>query len=111
MLYDLRTYGCRPGTMARQLGLYAEQGYDAQCRHLGTPLFYGTVETGDVNSYVHLWKFESAADREARRQSLYLDKYWLAYREEGAKLGYQISQNNTLLKPAVFWQPTPILTK
>lgn len=105
MLYDLRTYRCRPGTMPRQLALYAEAGYDAQCRHLGRPLFYGTVETGDVNSYVHLWQYENAANREACRAALYRDPAWRDYRNRGAELGYQVAQENTLLAPAPFWTP------
>lgn len=105
MLFDLRTYRCRPGTMARQLKLYEEGGYAAQCRHLGTPLFYGTVETGDVNSYVHLWAYKDAADREARRAALYGDSDWLDYRNRGADLGYQTEQSNTLLRAASFWMP------
>lgn len=103
MLYDLRTYRCRPGTVAKQLALYAEAGFDAQCCHLGVPLFYGTVETGDVNSYVHLWQYDNAADREARRAALYRDPDWRDYRARGAELGYQIAQENTLLIPAPFW--------
>ncbi len=28
MLYDVRTYTCRPGTLKRHLALYAEHGFD-----------------------------------------------------------------------------------
>ena len=103
MIFDLRTYTVRPGTMAKQLALYEEHGFAAQVRHLGNPLFYGVVETGDVNTYVHLWKYESAADREVRRSALYGDKDWLNYRKLSAEAGYQVSQTNTLLKEAPFW--------
>lgn len=81
MPFDLRTYRCRPGTVARQLELYAASGYQAQCHHLGEPAFYGLVETGDVNSYVHLWRYRDAADRQARRAALYADPEWRACRE------------------------------
>ena len=103
MLFDLRTYRTRPGTIGKQLALYAEEGYDAQRRHLGDPLFYGVVETGDVNAYVHLWQYQDAADRERRRAALYNDPAWVGYREKGAELGYQTEQQNTLLRPAPFW--------
>ncbi len=106
MLFDLRTYRCRPGTIGKQLKLYEELGFRAQSRHLGAPLFYGTVETGDVNSYVHLWAYQDAADREARRAALYADPDWLSYRDRGAELGFQTEQQNTLLRPAPFWSPT-----
>lgn len=105
MLFDLRTYRTKPGTLGKQLDLYARSGFDVQRRILGDPVFYGVVETGDVNSYVHLWQYENAADREARRIELYLDDEWRAYREEGARLGYQTGQTNSLLRPAPFWNP------
>ncbi len=105
MLFDLRTYRVRPGMLAAQFELYAREGYAAQCRHLGAPLFYGSVETGDVNAYVHLWQFRDAADREQRRAALYADEAWLRYRRLSAEAGHQTSQVNTLLRPASFWQP------
>lgn len=105
MLYDLRTYRCRPGTVAAQLAAYAETGFAAQSRHLGQPLFYGTVETGDVNAYVHLWQFADAADRERRRAALYMDEEWVGYRRRSAEAGFQTEQTNMLLKPATFWRP------
>ncbi|NOD85887.1 NIPSNAP family protein [Ruegeria sp. HKCCD6119] len=105
MLFDLRTYRTRPGTLPKQLALYEELGFEAQKRHLGNPAFYGVVESGDVNAYVHLWQYENAADRETRRKALYDDADWLAYRQAGAELGYQTEQHNTLLNPAKFWLP------
>ncbi len=103
MIYDLRTYTVRPGTMAKQLALYEKHGFAAQTKNLGAPLFYGVVETGDVNSYIHLWQYEDAADRELRRSALYADKDWLRYRDLSAQAGYQVSQTNTILKAAPFW--------
>lgn len=104
MLFDLRTYRCRPGTMSAQLQNYARDGYATQTGHLGVPIFYGTVETGDTNAYVHLWQFQDAADRERRRAKLYADKDWLSYRRNSAQHGYQTEQVNILLKPAWFWE-------
>ncbi len=50
MLYDHRTYTCIPGTLKKQMALYEEHGWPIQRRHLGEPLLYGPVETGNVNS-------------------------------------------------------------
>lgn len=105
MLFDLRTYRVRPGTLAGQLEHYERNGHPTQSRYLGEPLFYGVVETGDVNSYVHIWRYNDAADRERRRAALYKDPAWLAYRSRSAELGYQSEQTNMLLKPARFWSP------
>ena len=54
MLYDVRTYTCRPGTITKHMAMYAEFGYDTQRRHLGEPIVYLQTETGDVNSYMHI---------------------------------------------------------
>jgi NIPSNAP len=105
MLFDIRTYRVRPGALTAQLEVYAQEGYAVQCRYLGAPIFYGTVETGDVNAYVHLWRFRDAADRERKRTALYTDQAWLQYRQRSAEAGYQTEQTNTLLRPAPFWRP------
>ena len=50
MLYDVRTYACRPGTIRKHQAWYLEHGFEVQKRHLGDPLVYLLTETGDVNS-------------------------------------------------------------
>ena len=67
MLLDVRTYRCRPGTINAHLALYNEMGKAPQTRHLGQPLAYLKTETGDPNEYVHIWVYENAGDREAKR--------------------------------------------
>ena len=55
MIFDHRTYTVRPGTLAKHLKLYEEYGLAAQKRHLGEPLLYAITETGEINTYVHVW--------------------------------------------------------
>ncbi|WPB58427.1 NIPSNAP family protein [Xylophilus sp. GOD-11R] len=105
MLYDLRTYTCRPGTIRKHLALYAEKGFDTQRRHLGEPLAYLQTETGDVNSYVHIWAFADAADRAARRAALAADPEWARYLTASADAAYLVSQTNRLMIPAPFFKP------
>lgn len=105
MLYDVRTYTCRAGTIKKHLALYAEHGYAVQCRHLGQPLAYMQTETGDVNSYMHIWVYEHAADREAKRAALQKDPDWAAYLSRSAEAGYLVSQHNTLMTAVPFFQP------
>ena len=102
MLLDVRTYSCRPGTIRKQLAIYEELGLKPQTRHLGPPFAYLTTETGDPNQYVHIWLYESAGDREARRASLSKDPDWLRYLEESAKLGALVKQENKLMVPTAF---------
>lgn len=102
MLYDHRTYICRPGTIKKHLALYAEHGYAAQLRILGTPILYAQIETGDVNSFVHIWPYVDAADRESRRSRLAADPDWQAYLVKSAEAGYLVSQINKIMVSAPF---------
>lgn len=99
MIYDHRTYCCRPGTIKKHLALYAEFGFPAQRRILGEPVIYAQVETGDVNSFVHIWAYKDPADRAARRAQMAADPEWQAYLKKSAEAGYLVSQTNKILMP------------
>jgi hypothetical protein len=102
MIYDHRTYCRRPGTIKKHLALYAEHGYAVQLRILGTPLVFAQTETGDVNSFVHIWPYRDAADRAARRAQLAADPAWQAYLQKSAEAAYLVSQINKIMVPAPF---------
>ncbi|NDW05953.1 NIPSNAP family protein [Jiella pacifica] len=102
MLYDVRTYACRPGTLKKHMALYEEHGYPVQSRHLGEPLAYLVTETGPVNSYTHIWVYDSAADREEKRAALAADPEWKAYLVKSGDAAYLVSQENRLMTPAPF---------
>ncbi|MCI0755688.1 NIPSNAP family protein [Teichococcus vastitatis] len=102
LLIDHRTYTVKPGTLKKHMALYAEHGFEVQKRHLGEPLAYLLTETGDVNSYVHIWAYESAADRAQKRAALQADPAWSAYLEKSAAAGYLIRQENKLMLPVPF---------
>lgn len=105
MLYDVRTYTCIPGTIKKHLALYAEHGFDIQRRHLGEPALYAQTETGDVNSYLHIWAYDSAADRATKRAALQADPAWANYLKLSAEAGYLMSQTNRLMTPVSFFKP------
>lgn len=105
MIYDLRTYRCRPGTIKKQLELYAVHGFEPQRRHLGEPLLYAQPEVGDVNSYVHIWVYQDVTDRAERRAAMQADPDWQAYLKLSAEAGYLISQENALLTEVPFFTP------
>ncbi len=67
MLVDHRTYRIKPGMTAAHLAIYEQYGLAAQSRHLGAPFAYMYAESGDVNTVVHQWAYEDAADRAQRR--------------------------------------------
>ncbi|WP_246185000.1 NIPSNAP family protein [Paracoccus aestuariivivens] len=103
VIYDHRTYTCRPGTIKKQLALYAENGWKTQRHHLGDPVIFAATETGDVNSYIHVWVYKDAADREQRRARLQQDPDWIAYLKLSAEAGNLISQVNKILTPTPFF--------
>jgi hypothetical protein len=104
MIFDHRTYTVRPGTLPKQLELYEKHGKTPQERHLGKPLLYGVTETGPINTYVHVWVYENAGDRERRRAAMQADPEWQAFLKMSAEAGYLIKQENRILVPAPFFE-------
>jgi len=102
MLVDHRTYTVKPGTMGKQMALYQEYGWKPQTRHLGQPLAYLITESGEVNTYVHIWVYKDAADRAAKRAAMMADPEWQVFMQKGAEAGYLIAQRNNLMNDAPF---------
>lgn len=107
MLLDHRTYVCRPGTLKKHLEIYEKHGWAAQTRHLGMPVAYLTTETGNVNTYVHIWAYADAADRAAKRAAMQADPDWINYLRLSAEASYLVSQENRLMTPVAF-APAPL---
>ncbi len=102
MIFDLRTYTLRTGSLKAFLDLYEKEGLPVQSRHLGPPVAYLTTEVGELNEIVHLWKYASMADREQRRAALEADPEWLAYRSRPANAEALVRQQNKILRSAPF---------
>lgn len=103
MIFDMRTYRVKPGYLKDHLELYQREGYPPQSRILGKPVFYAAAETGSVNTYVHIWVYESAGDREAKRKTLWADSEWLSYVGKSRDLGALIQQDNQIMTPTEFF--------
>jgi hypothetical protein len=102
VLVDHRTYRVRPGTLPAHLELYEKNGLAAQTRHIGQPVAYLFAESGDLNTIVHVWAYEDAADRTKKRAAMQADPEWKAYLKKGQEAGYLIEQRNCLMIPAGF---------
>ncbi len=102
MLIDHRMYTVRPGSMAKQLALYEEYGLKPQKRHLGEPLAYLVTESGELNTFIHIWVYKDAADRATKRAAMGADPEWHIYLQKLAETGYLVSQENKLMTPAPF---------
>lgn len=102
MIYDHRTYICKPGLIKAHIALYEKHGYAPQSRLLGKPVLWATTEVGDVNSYVHVWSYQDMADRSEKRARMWADPEWLAYVKMSGELGALVHQENKILIGASF---------
>lgn len=101
-IIDVRIYTAKPGKLNDAVKLYEQYGFPSQLKHLGQPVFYGTTEVGMLNQIVHCWKYESQADREAKRARMEADPAWIEYRRLSAEKGYLLSQENRIVKTTAF---------
>ena len=102
MIFDVHRYKCRYRTAPDQLKLYEEMGHAAHLRHFGEPVVFGMGETGDMDSYTHVWAFKDAADRERRRAALIEDPEMQAFIQAGQEAGYVLSRESYIVKAAPF---------
>jgi hypothetical protein len=102
VLVDHRTYRIKPGMTQAYLDIYEQNGLAAQTRHLGQPLAYLFGESGDINTIVHLWPYEDAADRARRRAGMLADPEWKLYLQKLNESGYLLEQKTSLMIPARF---------
>jgi hypothetical protein len=88
--------------MQTQLELYEKYGFPVQLRHLGQPPAYLQAESGELNTLVHLWVYDNAADREKRRAAMAQDADWKTYPKESTAAGCVESQRSSLMVPVKF---------
>jgi hypothetical protein len=102
VIVDLRTYRLIPGRVPAQLELYGKLGYPVQLRYMGEPLCYLVGESGQLNTFVHGWVYESAGDREQKRAAMMKEPDWQAYLRKNVETGYIVDQRTSLMVPAKF---------
>lgn len=97
MILDHRTYIVAHGRMQEYLELYERVALPIQMRHLGHLVGFFTTDIGTLNQVVHIWAYESIADRQIRRDNMEADPEWQAYLE--MVRGLFGPQENKILKP------------
>jgi hypothetical protein len=102
VLVDHRYYRVKPGTMNAHLDLYEKHGFVPQTRHLGQPFAYLYTESGEINTLVHMWVYEDAADRMRRRAAMQADPDWQKFVKLQGEAGLLESQRTNLMIPANF---------
>lgn len=102
MIVEHRTYTFRPGMVDRWMAKYGAEGLPIQKKHLNTFLGLYVSEIGRLHTTVLMWAYDSLADREARRQSMYADPAWQAFIQEVWALDAIQSQDVMILNPAPY---------
>ena len=68
MIVDHRTYTIYPGKTPTFTKIYEEFGYPLQQQYLGDCIgWYVSMDIGDLNQIVHLWRYKDLSDRAERR--------------------------------------------
>src|SRR5690606_10914745 len=86
MIFELRTYTAKPGRAADFIKLYESEALPLQNKYLGGLVGFYVTELGPLNQIVHLWRYESLADREQRRAALEADPGWAVFRAHNKEL-------------------------
>lgn len=103
MIVELREYTLQAGKVPEYLQLYESEGLAIQREILGQLVGYYATEIGTVNEVVHMWAYESFADREQRRARLAADPGWQSYLKKIRPM--IVTQRNRIMKPASFFEP------
>jgi len=102
VIVEERIYTLHAGQAAAYVRAYEAEGMAIQKPILGRMVGYYTTEFGPLNQVIHLWAYESLAEREERRARLLSDERWKAYVAKVRPM--VVSQENKLLLPAPFMQ-------
>lgn len=100
MIYEHRTYTVAHGQMDAYLARYEEHALPLQLKHLGRLLGFFVSEIGPLNQVIHIWVYDSLADREQRRAALEADPAWAAFKLTNR--GSFVQQDVKILRPARF---------
>lgn len=78
-LVELREYKIKPRNRSAFWENYRDIGLPIQLKYLPNPLGFYFVEIGQPNSFIHMWGYDSEADRQNKRSRLHLDAGWHEY--------------------------------
>lgn len=102
MIVEQRTYTIKPLRSGEFLELYERAALPLQKKYLGHLVGFFVSEIGPLNQVVHLWAFDSLAERERRRKAMESDAGWPLYRNELRALDIIVEQETKILKSVSF---------
>ena len=92
--------------MENYLRRYETIGLPLQKEHLGQLVGFFVSDIGPLNQVVHLWAYDSIADREIRRERMAADPRWQAFIGKVRTMDALVSMESKLLRPTDF-SPMP----
>ena len=105
MIFDHRVYTTRPNRLAAFLATYERVALPLQRKYLGEPYGFFVTDIGPLARIVHIWQYDSIADRQARRDAMEADPEWQAFRRLAGEEDYLVDMENQILKPVSFFKP------
>ena len=102
MIVEQRTYTLRPLRSGDFLALYERVALPLQKKYLGHLVGFFVSEIGPLNQVVHLWAFDSLAERERRRKAMEEDPGWPLYIDALRQLDVMLQQETKLLRSVSF---------
>jgi hypothetical protein len=102
MIVEQRTYTLKPLRTRDFLELYERAALPLQKKYLGHLVGFFVSEVGPLNQVVHLWAFDSLAERERRRKAMEEDPGWPVYVAELRELDVILQQESKMLRSVSF---------
>ena len=102
MIVEQRTYTIKPLRTGDFLELYERAALPLQKKYLGHLVGFFVSEIGPLNQVVHLWAFDSLAEREQRRKRMTEDSSWPLYLNELRSLDIVLEQETKVMKSVSF---------
>ena len=100
MIVEMRTYVLQPGQQVAFLRLMEQEGILIERPILGRMLGFYSTEFGVQNQVIHLWGYDSFAERQRRRSLLAANAEWMAFAPKVMSMICEMK--NQLLNPAPF---------
>ena len=100
MIVEQRDYHVHTGKLPELLSLYETEGIPLQQEILGGLVGVFTTDVGALSTYTTLWRYDSYAEREARRARLQADSRWQDFLRRVQPLMH--TQQNRILVPTSF---------
>lgn len=97
MLIEEREYTIRLGRLNDYLSLFTAHGLPIIRPHFGEPYGLFTTDIGDLSRVVMMWRFDSYAAREQKREQVFADERWPAFARRASR--YVLNANNRILVP------------